>query len=152
MWDEEISVLDHCTDRQLKELLALASTDAKTPRNWMVDIGDLEQLERVLGEMCDGAGALIQAVLSPHTSAEALVVIKGTAKRLAAVPESPAQKTAAALLYHLSVAAALAHHRQNISSKPPSERVPLYTDLASRLPDDRLAAIFARAIDTISAK
>jgi hypothetical protein len=56
--------------KQLKELLALTSMDAKTPRNWMLEIGDLEQLEHVLGEMCDGAGALIQAgsLFAPYLS------------------------------------------------------------------------------------
>lgn len=35
MADAEISVLDQCTGRQLKELLSLASSDAKGVRNWI---------------------------------------------------------------------------------------------------------------------
>jgi hypothetical protein len=153
MSDTEISMLDRCTGRQLKELLALASTDAKATRNWLLEIGDLEQLQYLLTEMCTGTGqsggALLQAVCSPHTPVEVLVAIKSTAKRLAVAAEGPAQKAAATLLYHLSVASALGHHARNISSKDPAERLPLYKDLAAELSDDELAAIFEKAIASL---
>jgi hypothetical protein len=80
---------------------------------------------------------------------EVLVDIKSIAKRLAVAAEAPAQNAAATLLYHLSVASALAHHAQNISSRDPAERLPLYKDLAAELSDDQLAAIFEKAIASL---
>lgn len=154
MSDTEISILDRCTGRQLKELLALASTGTKGSRNWLLEMGDVEQLEHLLTEMCTGTGhsgsALLQAACSPDTSLEFLVVIKSTAKRLAVAAETPAQKAAATLLYHLSLASALGNHAQNISSNDPAERLPLYKDLAAELSDDQLAAIFEKAIARLS--
>jgi hypothetical protein len=153
MPNTDISMLDHCTDRQLRDLLALASTGAQVTRNWLVEVGDPEQLESLLKEMCAGTGdsgaKLVQAVCSPDTSLEELVALKSTAKRLAVAAQAPAQKAAATLLYHLAVASALAHHGQNISSKDPAERLSLYQDLASELPDDEMAAVFERAIASL---
>ena len=143
-------MLDQCTDRQLKELLALASSNVKATHHWLLAIGDSEQLECLLTEMCSGTSvsgaALVQAVCSPHTSLEALVPIKSTAKRLAVAAETPAQNAAATLLYHLSVASALAYHARNISSTESADRLPLYQDLAAGLSDDRLASIFEKAV------
>jgi hypothetical protein len=150
MADTEISILDGCSGRQLKELLALAATDEKTTRNWLLEVGDLEQLEYILTEMCDGTGqsanSLVQAVCSPQTPVEILIAVKSTAKLFAVAAEAPAQKAAATLLYHLAVASALGHHGRNISSKDPADRLPLYRDLAAELSDNELAAIFAKAI------
>jgi len=150
MSDMEISMLDRCTGRQLKELIALASTDEKMTRNWLLEVGDLEQLESLLTEMCTGAGqsggALLRAACSPDTPVDALLTIKSTAKRLAVAAEGPRQEAAATLLYHLTIAAALGHHALNISSKAAAERLGLYKDLATELPDDELAAIFEKAV------
>src|ERR1039458_3215919 len=146
MLDIEISMLDHCTDRQLKELLALASTNAKSTRDWLLEIGDSEQLGHLLMEMCTGTeqsgGALLQSVCSPDTPVEALVAIKSIANGWPLAPEAPAKSPAATLLYHLSVASALGRHARNISSKDPSERLPLYKDLAAELSDAAVAASF----------
>ncbi len=153
MSDMDISMLDHCTDRQLKELLALASTDVKTTRDWLLEIGDSERLEHLLTEMCTGTGqsggALVQAVCSADTPVETLVAIKSVAKRLAVSAETPAQNAAATLLYHLSVASALGNHARNISSKDPAERLAFYKDLAAELSDDQLAAIFEKAVASL---
>jgi hypothetical protein len=153
MPDIEISMLDHCTDRQLKELLALASTNVKATGGWLLEIGDSEQLENLLTDMCAGTGhsggALLKAVCFPYTPVEALVAIKSVAKRLAVAAGSPAQNAAATLLYHLSVASALGHHAQNISSKDLAERLAFYKDLAAELSDDQLAAIFEKAADSL---
>lgn len=150
MSDIEISMLDQCTGRQLKELLALASSNVKATQHLLMEIGDSEQLECLLTEMCsdsgESGGALLQAVCSPDTPLEALIAIKNTAKRLAVAAKAPAQNAAATLLYHLSVASALAHHARNISSTDPAERLSLYRNLAAELPDDRLASIFEKAI------
>jgi len=153
MSDEEIST-DRLTGRQLKELLALASTDAKVSRNWLLEIGDMEQLEYLLMDLCRGTeqydGAILRAVCSPYTPVESLMVIKNTAKRLAVEAQGSAQKAAGTLLYHLSVASALAHHARNISSKNPSERLPFYKHLAAELFDDELAVIFEKAIAALA--
>ena len=154
MPDTEISMLDHCSDRQLKELLALASTDVKATRDWLLEIGDFQRMEQLLTEMCAGAGqsgsALLRAVCSVNTPVETLVEVKSVAKRLAVAAEGPAQNAAATLLYHLAVASALAHHARNISSKDPADRLPLYKDLAAELSDDELAAIFEDAVASLS--
>ena len=153
MSDTEISMLDHCTDRQLKELLALASTNVRATRNWLLEIGDSERLEHLLTEMCTGTeqsgGALLEAVCSPDTTVEVLIAIKRIAKRLAVAAEAHPQSAAATLLYHLSVASALGYHKCNISSKDPAERLPLYKELAAELSDEELAAIFEKAIDSL---
>jgi len=155
MSDLEISRLDHCTGRQLKELLELASTDERTARNWLLEIGGLEQMEDLLTEMCAGApqsaGELLRAVCSPDTPVEALVSIKSIAKRLAvAAAGSPAQHAAATLLYHLSIASALGCHARNISSREVAARLPLYRNLASELSDDVLAGVFEKAVSSAS--
>jgi hypothetical protein len=153
MSDIEISVLDRCTDRQLKELLALASTNVRATRDWLLEIGETERLEHLLTEMSTGTehsgGELLRAVCSADTPVEVLVEIKSIAKRLAVAAEAPAQNAAATLLYHLSVASALAHHARNISSRDPAERLPLYKDLAAELSDDQLAAVFEKAIASL---
>jgi len=48
MLDIEISMLDHCSDRQLKDLLALASTNVTSTWDWLLEIGDSEQLGHLL--------------------------------------------------------------------------------------------------------
>jgi hypothetical protein len=150
MPDTEISGLDHCTYRQLQDLLALASTEVKATRDWLLEIGDFQRLDDLLMEMCASAGqsggALLRAVCSADTPVETLVEIKSVAKRLAVAAEAPAQNAAATLLYHLAVASALAYHARNISSKDPEGRLLLYKDLAAELSDDELAAIFEKAV------
>lgn len=153
MPDIDISMLEHCTGRQLKELLALASTGAKATGDSLLEVGDSDRLEALLTEMCAGTGqsgrALVEAVCSADTPLDALVAIKRTAKRLAVAAEGAAQKAAATLLYHLSVASALGNHGRNISSKDPAERLPLYKDLASEVYDDELVAVFKKAIASL---
>jgi hypothetical protein len=150
MWDAEISVLDHCTARQLKVLLALASANSKVTRDWLLEVGDSDHLANLLAEMCAGSQysgqALLDSVCSPDTPLEALVAAKSIAKQLAATATTPAQNAAATLLYHLSIAAALGNHAQNISSKDPLERLPLYRDLAAELSDECLAVVFQKAV------
>lgn len=150
MLDTDIVLLDRCTGRQLRRLLALASSDSKVAKNSLLEIGDLEQLELLLTDMCAGAGqsagALLQSVYSSQTPLEFLVSVKSTAKRLAVAAATPAQKAAATLLYHLSVAGALGRYGQNISSKNPAGRLTLYKELATELVDEQLAAIFEKAV------
>jgi hypothetical protein len=150
MPDTEISILDRCSGRQLKELLSLVSNEPKEPQNWLLEIGDLEKLEYLLREMCAGtthsAVELLQSICSADTALDTLIETKDVAKHLASVTAAPAQKAAAALLYHLSVASALGRYARSISSKDPGERLPLYKELAAELSDEKLAAIFEKAV------
>ena len=128
MSDTEISMLDHCTDRQLKELLALASTSVRATRNWLLEIGDSERLEHLLTEMCTGTeqsgGALLRAVRSADTPVEALVAIKSVAKRLALTAEAPAQNacchTALPLVGGIRAGASRAKHLLKGSGRAPA--------------------------------
>jgi hypothetical protein len=150
MTDTDVSALNHCTGRQLKDLLALAHSEARATRDELLEAGDTEQLEHLLDEMCAGSGqsgaALLPAVLSLETSLEGLTAIKSTAKRLTVAAKDPRQNAAATLLYHLSIASALGRYGKNISSQDPAARLELYQDLAAELSDDELAAIFEKAV------
>jgi hypothetical protein len=148
--DTDISILDRCTGRQLKELLALASTSAKVKPHWLVEVGDLEQLQGLLTEMCSGTeqsgAALLDPVCSPDTTVEVLIAVKEIAKGLAAAAETEPQRAAATLFYHLTVASALANHGRIISSTDPAGRLALYQELAAELTDEECASIFGKAI------
>ena len=50
----------------------------------------------------------------------------------------------------VSVASALLHYAQTISSKDPAERLSLYVELAAQLCDEELASIFEKAIGRLS--
>lgn len=153
MSDTKTTMIDGFSARQLRELLALGTTRPGTSTEWLVEVGDSERLEALLTEICIGdeqpGAALLETVSSPDTSVDMLVAIKDVAKRLATKAEDKPQKAAATLLYHLSVASALANHGQIISSRDPAEQSPLYEELAGELSDDELAAIFARAVGHI---
>ena len=153
MGDIGTSKPDHFTSRQVRELLALASSEADARQSWLLEIGDWEYLEVLLAEMCTGRGQeaneLLQATCSPHTPIELLISVKNAAKRLAGYALTAEQKAAALLLYHLSVAAALANHGRNITSKDLAKRLTLYQDLAAGISDDVLATIFEKAIASL---
>lgn len=150
MADTEITALDYCTGQQLKELLALASRDPSGTRDWLLEVGDSEQLEHLLDELCSGSGqsgaSLLRAVCSPGTPLESLKAIKSAAKRLTVAASDPRQNAAATLLYHLSIASALGRYGKNISSQGPAARLELYQDLATELSNEELAAIFEKAV------
>jgi hypothetical protein len=153
MPDTKNSLIDNFNARQLSELLALGTNLPETATDWLLDVGDWERLEALLTDMSTGeeqsGTALLETVSSPDTTLEMLVVVKDIAKRLATKAKDKPQKAAATLLYHLSVAAALGHCGQTISSRDPAEQLPLYGELAEELSDDELAAVFARAIGRI---
>jgi hypothetical protein len=155
MSEIDISMLEHLTAGQIKELLGLAATDVRVTPNWLIEIGDWEQMRYLLDAMCAGIGqsglAVLEAVCCLETSVDALIAIKSIAKRLAASAGSAPEKAAATLLYHLSIASALGNHRLNISSKDPAERLSLYKELAAELSDEDLALIFEKAVAKASA-
>ena len=148
-------MLDHCDGRQLRELLALASTNATTARDWLLEVGDWDQIENALTGIPAGAwrsvDELLRAVCSPDTPVDDLMIVKSAAKRSIVAAEAANRKAAATLLYHLAVASALAHHARNISSHDPAARLSLYKELAAEISDDNLAGVFKRAAARISA-
>jgi hypothetical protein len=153
MPDTVSSLVDRCTARQLKELLAFAASPAETAPEWLAEIGDRQRLESLLTEMCSGTDhsgiALLEAVCSPNTPVDVLVAVKDVAKRLAAAAQSKPQGAAATLLYHLSVASAFGHHGQNISAKNFVDRLALYEELATELSDEELASVFDQAVERL---
>ena len=155
MSDVEYSFLEHCTGRQLNQLLELAASGAKSARDWVLEVGDWESMQALLASMCTGsepsADGLLRATCSADTPLELLVSAKDIAKRFAAGAQDSAQNAAATLLYHLAIAAALAQFGRNISSNEATERRGLYEDLAAELPDDALAAVFEKAVARLRA-
>jgi hypothetical protein len=75
--------------------------------------------------------------------------IKELAKELSSGAKTEAQRSAAGLIYHAAVAAALVHHGVNISGRPPESRLGLYEDLATAFVADSLGPVFRLAIDRI---
>lgn len=150
MSEAEISMLEHCTGEQIKELLGLATATPPVDSEWFLEIGDADQLNRLIAELCgdvESADELVQTVCSADAALGSLVAAKNAAKRLAASAETPTFKAAAGLLYHLAIASALARHGRNISSKDIAARLPLYRRLADDLSDGDLAAIFDGAVE-----
>jgi hypothetical protein len=153
MPDARKTAVDDCSARQLKELLGLAAGRAGEPHDWMIELGDRERLERLLTEMCSGTGqsgvALVEAACSPDSSVEVLTAVKDVAKRLIQGAQDSPRRAAATFLYHLSVASALGYHGQTISTNVPADRLPLYEEFALELADERLAAVFERAVERL---
>jgi hypothetical protein len=138
--------IDGCTPAQLKELLGLA---AGSHRPLSANLPDRATLYRCLDELCgqnEPAGTVLLAeVCSPDASLPALEEIKELAKSLSTSAVSEPHRVAAALLYHAAVAAALARHGKNVSTRAPQTRLALYEDLALALGSDPLAGIFRDA-------
>lgn len=89
---------------------------------------------------------LVQQFLSPQTSVQHLRAIKDFARATSAGPTPLLPHALSAALYHLAVAAALAHHRTRITSLDPDALAQGLNWLQSRewIPDS-LKAIACRA-------
>jgi hypothetical protein len=151
MPDTATSLVDRCTARQLKQLLAFAAGPAQAAPDWLGEIGDRQRIESLLTGMCTSTehsgAALLEAVCSPDTPLDVLVTVKNVAKRLVAAATGKPQRAAATLLYHLSVASALACHGQSISARDSADRLGLYEELAAELSDEELASVFDQAVE-----
>ena len=155
MSDGSRSLIDQCTADQLKALLALArgpQPPGQSPQPWAMRPAEFAKR---LAELCKVeavSGELLLATLSaPGTSPAVLGRIKELAKRLLNKAPPDAHRAAATLLYHAAVAAALATHGVNISSRTSAARWPLYEDLSSIFADHPLGRIFRQAADRIAA-
>jgi len=113
------SMVHEFSARQIRDLLSLAAGSGDE-REWLVEVADRDLMESLLSEMCgtnvESAAGLIDSVCSPDSPVEVLIAAKDLAKSLAAKVEEGARLGAVTLLYHLSIASALAYHGQNISS------------------------------------
>jgi hypothetical protein len=90
---------------------------------------------------------LVQSVLSKSTTLDELRQLKTEAKRrLETAPAGPA-RDAARLLYHLSIAQALARFGVRISRIAPAKRRPVNLELASAFAGHPIGRVFAKAAD-----
>jgi hypothetical protein len=147
------TTIDRCTPSQMKQLLSLAAGDVRQGHPFSAQLPNIEALSRSLGELCDNTPqsgeSLIQSVSAPDTPVSTLRDIKELAKTLSSNAKTESQRSAASLIYHASVVAALAHHGVNISGRPPESRLGLYEDLATACGANSLGRIFRLAIDRI---
>jgi len=155
MSDGSQSLIDQCTADQLKALLTLARSPlpaGQSPQPWA--LRPAECAER-LTELCKGETAsgelLLATVSASETPLAVLNGVKELAKRLLKEGPGDAHRAAATLLYHAAVAAALANHGVNISSRASAARWPLYEDLSTIFSDHPLGRIFRQAADRITA-
>lgn len=94
------------------------------------------------GERCDG---VLARAADPATPLSDLWNLKELAKRLAARAETSAERDAAALLYHLSIAAALGHHGEHISNEPLQRQKDVYVRLSRLFRGDVTGDVFEKA-------
>ena len=138
----------HFSPHQAEKLLFLAFSGHSLID--LTEMGDFDRLEFLLSQMSEPlghpVGSLLEAVCSGTTAVETLVVIKAEAKRFVSTANTPAQKAAATMLYHLAIASALGNYGRFISSKDLSEALTLYARLADDLLDEELARVFRRAV------
>lgn len=144
--------IEHSATGQLKALLALAHV----PRGHGFlppGLANRAQLAGHLSALCQGSEqsgeALLSTLCSRQTPLAALQGIKELAKTLAEKAGSEIERAAATLLYHAAVAAALAHHGRNISSRPGGARFELYDDLAALMAGDPLGQVFHEAANRL---
>jgi len=149
----DTTTIEHSATRQLKALLALAHVPRGPGDLLPPGLANRADLARHLTALCQGAEpsgeALLSTLCTRQTPLAALQGIKELAKTLAERASSEVERGAATLLYHGAIAAALAHHRQNISSRPGAVRFELYVDLAALLAGDPMGRVFHEAADRL---
>jgi hypothetical protein len=148
MGDDTASSLDRLSPARVRTLLDLAAGPADMT-GLAAQAGDPPVLRRLLSELCEGEAQSAEFVLATlctkETPLAVLRDIKGLAKQLVGVAASRAHRDAATVLYHAAIAAGVAHHATNLSSRPLEPRAPLYEELAVALAADPLGGLFAEA-------
>jgi hypothetical protein len=133
----------------LKTLLLLAAGKSESHNSVPSVVRNRSELNRLLTDLCPGTKSsgdiLLNTVTAHQTPLEILQGTKEMSKTLMADAATEAHRSAATLLYHAAVAAALARFNVNISSVSPESRVSLYEDLASALGADPLGDVFRMA-------
>jgi hypothetical protein len=143
--------LDHLSPLQLKTLLGLAVRPERAGEDLRTETARPSRLEGLLTDLCRGhgqSGDLLIATLSAEdTPLEVVRGVKELAKRLVAIAPTEAHRDAARVLYHSAVAAGIAHHGVNVSSRPLAEPLAVYEDLAAALAGHSLGTLFRRAVE-----
>jgi hypothetical protein len=103
----------------------------------------LTALGRRLG--APGAGLLEQAT-APTVTVPDLIAIKQAAKVLIQGAEEDEEREAAALLYHVAIAAAFCRFDLDVSGRPVKERRERYRQLAVQFSGFALGEIFRQAV------
>jgi hypothetical protein len=143
--------LDACTVHQLKALLGLGERPQQAGGTLPTQNANATDLAHLLGDLCQGRGRsgdlLLASVCDVETALDVLRGIKELAKELRGGAPTDAHRHAATVLYHAAIAAGVAHHGTNISSRDFETRVPLYEDLAAVLAGEPLGAVFLAALE-----
>jgi hypothetical protein len=143
--------LDGCSVHKLKALLGLGERPQHAGGTLPTRDAEATELARLLGDLCQGRGRsgdlLLASVCDAETTVDVLRGIKELAKELRSGAPSDAHRHAATVLYHAAIAAGVAHHGMNISSRAFEARVPLYEDLAAALAGEPLGALFRTALE-----
>lgn len=139
---------------QLKALLALAQGSGRHGDFLPAGISNRAELARHLSTLCkdstESGEVLLSAVCERETPLGALQGLKELAKLLTKKAATEHERAAATLLYHAAVAAALARHGQNISSRSATARYALYDDLAAFMAGDPLGEVFQEAAEMLA--
>lgn len=155
MPNEASTTIDRCSKSQLKALLSLAAGSEGERVSLLGSLGTRAQVASVLSELLGQTEESSVVVLSTAAaSGTPLAALQGTkelAKTLLENASTEAHRSAATFLYHLSIAAALARHGVNISTRSPDSRLALYEDLASAFAGDPLGQVFRDAVDRMVA-
>lgn len=150
------TTIEHSAPWQLKALLALAQKSGRHGQFLPPGMEARAELARHLTKLCGGSApsgeALLSTLCALQTPLAALQGIKELAKSLSANAESESESAAATLVYHAAVAAALARHGRNISSRDAARRYELYEDLAALMAGSPLGQVFREAAEVLAAQ
>lgn len=149
-----VTTIDLLHDRKLKALLRLAGAPAsalpETPTSPAAGLAELvAHFDAISNGRLESASALFAAVCRPHAGEARLREIKDLAKALIPKAATAPQRSAAMLLYHAAVAAALVHLGRSISSSGREGRRALYRQLAERLTGTPPGQVFAQAAERL---
>jgi hypothetical protein len=145
--------LGECTTTQMKALLGLGETTPGTRNDLVLLATQPEVMRRLIHEACSEEGESVPdplaEVSNPQTTTARLAGIKNWTKTVLGRSLDEGRRTAVTILYHAAIAAAFAHHGEEISTLPIDSRWVLYQDLADALAGDPLAAVFRACADRI---
>ena len=155
MTHDSSTSIDRCSKSQLKSLLSLAAGGDAGQASLLGRLGNRAQvaslLSDLLGESQESGVVVLSAAAASGTPLAVLQGTKELAKTLLEHAPTEVHRSAATFLYHLSIAAALARHDVNISTRSPDARLALYEDLASAFAGDPLGQVFRDAVDRVIA-
>jgi len=142
------SQMDTLTDGQLRTLLGVAFCTRSLAE--LEDTGAHWESVVAANSVTGSSRELLQKATSALCTVEELRSTKDIAKRMLSRATSADQKDTAALMYSVAVAAAHAHHRTNISSRPLQEQLEVFRRLARIFEDQALGPLFSGAASSLS--